>query len=132
MIDSTEDEILIVRFSPMNHDKLRETAEDEAAECRADGREVIFSISTFGMCRTADSTDDDLISEICREAPVGGRNVWLTSSSELAEAGFRVELAEPPPHHYNVILGPELIPADIKRLVNVLEPNRRRNPAWRR
>jgi hypothetical protein len=116
----------------MNYDKLREAAEDEAAECRADGRQVVHSISTFGMHRTRGVTEDEIIVTICREAPVGGRNVWLTSSSELLNAGFEIELSEPPPHHYNVILGPELISADIKRLVEVLEPNRRRNPAWRR
>lgn len=117
----------------MNVDRLREAAEDEASECRVLGTEAVYSISTFGiLCSFERDSVDDLIMKICAEAPVGGRSIWLTTERALNEARFRVELSEPPQHHYNVILGPRLVSEDIERLVDLFKPNKRRNPAWKR
>jgi len=126
-------DLLIVRFSPMRLEKLIEDAEDEAADCIAHGEPVVYSISTFGLVRpSSDVTVDDLIMTICAEAPVGGKNIWLTTARDLSAARFNVQRSEPPPHHYDVILGDKLDEADVQRLVDLLEPGRRRNPAWKR
>jgi hypothetical protein len=92
----------------------------------------VYSISAFGLPKAADETADDLIMRICEESPCSGRNVWPVAEGTLMGAGFRAELSEPPPNHYDVILGSELEIANVEELVKCLEPGRMRNPAWKR
>src|SRR4051794_25056146 len=114
---------MIVRFSPMNAAKLREQAEDEAAECLRSGRAPVHSVSTFGLRRPDEATTvDDLLATICREAPVGGKTVWVTTAAALQGAGLAVRRSEPPPHHYDVVLDSDALDDDVARLVTVLEP----------
>ncbi|MEV5747159.1 hypothetical protein AB0L00_05020 [Actinoallomurus sp. NPDC052308] len=125
-------ELLLVRFSPMNVPKLVEDAEDSADELVARGEKPIYSISTFGLVKTPDASVEDLIVRICAEAPCGGKTIWLTTGSALTEAGFEPRLSEPPPHHYDVVLGERLLVSDVERLVKSFEPGREKNPAWRK
>jgi hypothetical protein len=125
-------ELLIVRFSPIRADKLVEDAEDSYRDCERLGHPPVYSISTFGLRRlVAQQSVEDMLLQICREAPCGGRNVWLTTSELLGASGFEVALSEPPLHHYDVLLGNVLDRTDVDRLVAILEPGRRRNPAWK-
>ncbi|GAA4718811.1 hypothetical protein [Phytohabitans rumicis] len=132
MVEVPEGELLIVRFSPMSFDRLKAQAEEEADDCAARGESLVYSISTFGLVRSNVETGiDDLVIQICKEAPVSGKNIWLTTERDLSSAGLAVRRSEPPPHHYDVILGSESVEADIWKLVRLFEPNKRRNPAWR-
>jgi len=125
-------DLLLVRFSPMNVDALMEDAEDAAAECEEYGDPPVYSISTFGAVKPAGVSVEDLLLRICTEAPVSGKRVWLNTEDALARVGFTAQLSEPPPHHYDVILGDELLLADVERLVKSFEPGRERNPVWKR
>lgn len=125
-------DLLLVRFSPMNVRGFIEDAEDSADDCETRGEPRVYSISAFGLVKTMEQTVDDLVLQICQEAPCNGRNVWLAVGSVLTRTGFRVLLSEPPPHHYDVILGSELRIPDVERLVKHFEPGRQRNPAWKR
>jgi hypothetical protein len=132
-------ELLLVRFSPMNASGLVEDAEDSANDSEADGKPRVYSISTFGLTRAADETVDDLVLRVCGTATCGGRTIWPVAASSLTTAGLQVQLSEPPPDHYDVILGSELEIPDaeelvklVEELVNLFEPGRRRNPAWKK
>src|SRR5689334_6792892 len=115
----------------MRLDKLIEAAREEAEECAHRGDPVVYSISTFGLVRPSlDVSIEDLILRICAEAPVGGRNVWLSTDRALSVEGFSVRRSGSQ-HHYDVVLGAELLVADVQRLVDLFEPTRRRNPAWK-
>jgi hypothetical protein len=115
----------------MNLEKLIEAAEDEAAECVARGDSREYSISTFGMVRSSvELSVDEMIAAICRDAPVGGRTVWLATERALTDAGFSVRRSGSE-HHYDVVLGHDLRVEDVQKLVDLLEPTRRRNPAWK-
>lgn len=125
-------QLLIVRFAPVRVDKLIEAAEDSYAECLRRGEQPVYSISTFGLLRTDEAQSvEDMVDQICREAPCGGRNVWLATADALAGEGFEVKLSEPPPRHYDVVLGDVLSTPDVDRLVAVLATGRRRNPTWK-
>lgn len=132
MLEVETGDLLLVRFSPMNVQAFMEDAEDSAAECVGRGDPPVYSISTFGAFKPADVTVEDLLLRICDEAPVTGRRVWLNTRSALMKLGFSAQLSEPPPHHYDVVLGGELLLADVERLVKSFEPGRERNPAWKR
>ncbi|MFE9851315.1 hypothetical protein ACFYPN_21345 [Streptomyces sp. NPDC005576] len=131
MVELSAGELLLVRFSPFTERGLTEHAQDEYDRLRAMGKHPIYAVSSFGMVRAEpDQTIDEMIAFICREAPCGGKNVCVTTRSALAEEGFGVQLSEPLPYHHDIILGNELVPADVKRLEALLAAGRRRNPAW--
>ncbi|MER6302055.1 hypothetical protein ABT247_21195 [Kitasatospora sp. NPDC001539] len=131
MVDLPVGELLVVRFSPFTERGLTEHAEDEYERLSALGETPIYSVSTFGLIREHSSHSiDEMIETICREAPCGGKNVCVTTRSALEDNGFRVQLSEPPRHHYDLVIGNELNAVDVKRLEGLLAAGRRRNPAW--
>jgi len=122
---------MIVRFSPFSAEKIMEKATRDYARLQAEGKSPTYAISTFGIVRPDEETSvDELITTICRAAPVQGKKVAITTQRRLEGEGFRVERSEPPLHHYDVILGDELREMDVKRLEAVLASGIRRNPAW--
>jgi hypothetical protein len=123
--------LLLVRFSPMNADGITSAANESADECEAAGEARVYSISTFGLTRGPDESMDDLVLRICEGSDCNGRTVWVAAQTALEEDGFEVQLSEPPPNHYDVILGEELRVPDVEELVKSFEPGRRRNPAWK-
>lgn len=132
MREATTGELILVRFSPMNTGKFLEQAKDHADECDALGEERVYAVSTFGDIKTADETVAELVTRICQEAQCGGERIWLVTGSILRENGYDPVLSEPPPHHYNVILGNELRTPDTEKLVELFRPGREKNPAWKR
>lgn len=122
---------MVVRFAPFSAEKIMEKAARDYDRLRAEGKPPTYAISTFGIVRPNDETSvDELITTICRTAPVQGKKVAITTQRRLEEEGFRVERSEPPLHHHDVILGNELREMDVKRLEAVLASGVRRNPAW--
>jgi len=87
MLDVETGDLLLVRFSPMNVQALLEDAEDSAEECIANDEPPVYSISTFGLVKTPDVTVSDLLFQICDEAPVTGRKIWLNTGSRSARLG---------------------------------------------
>ena len=131
MLDVATGDLLLVRFSPMNVEKLLQQAKDQADYCESLGEERVYSISTFGLVKSDDDVIEDLVARICKEAPCRGRTIWLVTASTLREEGYDAHLSEPPPHHYDVILGKELHLTDVERVVELFEHGRETNPAWR-
>ncbi|MFU2341862.1 hypothetical protein [Streptomyces albidoflavus] len=131
MVELPVGELLLVRFSPFTERGLTEHAEDEYERLELAGERPIYAVSSFGMLREdLGQTIDGMIEFICREAPCGGKNVCVTTRAALAADGFGVRLSDPLPYHHDIILGNELVPADVKRLEALLAAGRRRNPAW--
>ncbi|MFF9043327.1 hypothetical protein [Streptomyces parvulus] len=131
MTDVLAGDLMVVRFSPFSAEKIMEKAARDYERLRAEGKRPLYAISTFGIVRPDDKTSvDELITTICRTAPVQGRKVAITTQRRLEEEGFRVERSEPPLHHHDVVLGNELREMDVKRLEAVLASGVRRNPAW--
>jgi len=124
-------DLLVVRFSPMHVDALMEDAEDSAKECESLGEPRLYSVSTFGLIKTEDDTEDELLRRICEEAPVGGRRVWLASGRALGQEGFvtRLRAASASLRCHS---GEDLHLPDVEKLVKCLTPGRERNPAWRK
>lgn len=132
MVEVPPGELLVVRFAPVRPEKLIEQARAEAAYCAQRGEPPVHSVSVFGLIRPDPQTSlDTLIETICREAPVGGRNVWLTTRTDLAAVGLTVRPSEPPRHHHDVVFGEQLDPTDVQAFVQLLERDKRRNPAWK-
>jgi hypothetical protein len=133
VLDVATGDLLLVRFSPMNVQALLEDAEDSAEECITNDEPPVYSISTFGLVKAADVTVSDPLLRICSEAPVTGKKIWLNTGSAIDKIGFAAQLSEPPPHHYDVILGgSDSLLADVERLVKSFEPGQERNPAWKK
>lgn len=129
---AAEGDLLVVRFSPATVEGLASDAEDSAADCEAASEPIVYSVSAFGMVKGTDDSDDDLVIQICEDAPVGGKTIFTTTDVALATQGFGLVLSEPPQRHYNVTLGAKLDIEDIKRLSALFQLGRRRNPAWKK
>ena len=115
--------IVVVRFSPMSVEGLERKAE---VAYRDSGR---YGWSVFCQALGEDQSIEELLAALCRDAPAGGRKVWITTIERLAKAGYVLEHRPPPPCHYVVDLGTELHPDAAERFVLAFDPPRR-NPAW--
>jgi hypothetical protein len=63
----------------------------------------------------------------------GQRRVkWFRTGplEHFEEAGFPLSASQPEPHHYDVVIGPDLTPDVVERFEQCLENEARRNPAW--
>jgi len=129
-------ELVLVRFSPMNQDRFVRQATDDADYRESLGEERIWAISAYGDCLGEGETVEALVSRICEEAECGGPRIWLITGGTLSREGYDAVLSEPPPHHYDVIIGSELGTEDRSRLVEsvgklagLFGPGREKNPA---
>lgn len=122
---------MVVRFAPYSAEAMMRKADRDYQRLIDEGEVPRYSISVFAIIRPDEATTiDDLIIEICQNSPAGGKKCAITTQRHLEAEGFRLERAEPPRHHHEVMLGDELRETDLKRLEVVLAPGTRRNPAW--
>jgi hypothetical protein len=129
-------ELIVVRFSPFSVDGLIRAAEDDHAIRVSKGLSGDYSVSSFAKRSSEGSSPDDLIEAICREAPCSGKMVAVVLESELQAVGFSVRETEREMEaghdHVDIVLGNNLIPADVERLSALLSSKKRRNPAWKK
>jgi hypothetical protein len=139
VLQAAAGELVLVRFSPMNTEKFIEQANDHAAELASYSLEPVYAVSTYGDILGEEETTEALVTRVCEEAGCGGRRIWLAAGRTLRQEGYDAVLSEPPPHHYDVIIGREQDVPDADKLaglaaklVGLFEPGRERNPAWKR
>ncbi|MDX3294629.1 hypothetical protein PV569_13025 [Streptomyces scabiei] len=131
MTDVLAGDLMVVRFAPYSAEAMLRKAERDYQRLIDEGKRPVYAISVFAIVRLNETTTvNDLIIEICKTAPAGGKKCAITTERRLNEEGFRLERSEPPRHHHEVVLGQELRETDVKRLEGVLAPGIRRNPAW--
>lgn len=123
--------LLIVRFSPFTAEGCRRNAVDTFEDDLTDGREPPrYGVSAFGTVVERDGPVDAALVRLCKEAPVGGKNVSVVWADELELRGFRVLRDEPPLMHYLVGQGDLSELPDFVGLALLWADHRVQNPAW--
>ncbi|MCQ4148566.1 hypothetical protein [Rhodococcus qingshengii] len=66
-----------------------------------------YSVSVFAKRRRADETVSEFVERACIELRGARNSQWvaLVPESDLVDAGFRIELNEPPVDHYDIPVG---------------------------
>jgi hypothetical protein len=107
-------ELLIVRSNPFGADALSNDAAGDFAERSKIAAETggdppqDYQISVFARRREEGQTSEALYTELVAHALQylrGARKVAVVMESELNAALFYLESGDPPPDHYNVVLG---------------------------
>lgn len=108
-------DLLVVRMWRWDADKLIEDAERSRREAVSD-RLVDCNVSVYAMVKRPAESVEGLAQRLCRylidERGPRARRVAFTTGQRLQTRGFHLRLAEPPPHHYDLILGPDEQSAD--------------------
>ena len=125
--------MLVARLWRWDEERLRKDAERDHRE-RLVSEEVDpdYSISVWAMPKPEKKAVDDLMQELCQHIQAYRSAAWVTFTTRqrLHENGFSLRLSEPPPRHFDVVLGNDLESADFKGLEAILgEEPRRRFPA---
>jgi hypothetical protein len=133
-MDVETGDLLVARLWRWDADRLRQDAERDHRERLAAGEaEPDYSVSVFAKPKIGGQAVEDLMHELCEhilQVPRSANWVTFSTGTRLLKAGFPLRLSEPPPHHYDVVLGTDLELADVKGLAEVLgEQDKRRFPA---
>ncbi|MBW0090617.1 hypothetical protein I4I73_17290 [Pseudonocardia sp. KRD-184] len=131
MPDVVPGDLVVVRFSPISVEKLRETAQEEYADRERRAQIPWYAVSTFAM-RIGSETDEELLARLCSEVLPTSKNIHVVTERLLRDAGFDTVETSPPIHHYDVVLGDELRDLDVERLSQLFMEGRRRNLSWKK
>jgi hypothetical protein len=128
-VEVTGGELIIARLWRWDAERLQMDADRDHAEQLAAGEvDPDYSISVFGLQVDEGMTAEEAMRALCeRIVPHRSAN-WVTFTTEqrLSEEGFKIRLREPPPAHYDVILGTDLDVADVARLAGIFNEHQRR------
>ena len=121
---------VVIRAWQWDEARLRQDAELDFAEQQSMGIEnADYSISVFMSEACNGEAVDELkkqpLERLTAERRV--RRATYTTRRRLEEAGFTTRLNEPPPGHYDVVLGTDLSTSDVAGLASVFgqEPRER-------
>jgi hypothetical protein len=114
---------IVVRFAPMTTERLTERAQRDAVGGRP-------RLSVFCRVQAEGQTVDELLERLWAEAPVTGKNVWLSTTRRIQEAGLELVHTPEPDCHYDVDLGTGSLADAVASFQAAFDPPRR-NPAWR-
>lgn len=126
-------ERIVVRFTPLAPDRLRQNAADTYDDDCALG----IDPPRYGVSAVADSPRpgegaSDCIRRIVRESTLNGKTISVVRESELRAHGF--DLLEDPnaavPNHCLIVDRPPNEPPRVDVLASLLDNNRTRNPEW--
>jgi hypothetical protein len=114
---------IVVRFAPMKTERLIERAQRDAVGGRP-------RLSVFCRVQEEGQTVEELLEGLCAEAPVTGKNVWLSTVRRIEEeAGLELVHTPEPDCHYDVELSTGSLADAVARFESAFDPPRR-NPAW--
>ena len=125
-------DLLVARLWQWDAERLRKDAERDHTDRLAAGEaDPDYSISVFAKRRNEGQPVEALIQDLCQHIGEYRSAWWVTFTTDrrLRGEGFLLRLSEPPPDHYDVVLGADLDSADLPGLAAVLgELPRRRFP----
>ena len=122
-------DLLVARLWRWDEERLREDAERERREQLASG--VAFPdccVSVWGMIKTPDCPLDALVSRLCEHMFTYRTAKWVafTTDRRLKSSRFELRLREPPPCHYDLVLGTDFEAADYAGLAALFDEYGRR------
>jgi hypothetical protein len=127
-------DLLVARLAPWSPDGLEKAADRQFREEQNDGvAQPMYSVSVFVTPVEPGRDLTETMIGLCghiRQIPLNAKWVTFTTGRKLADQNFTLRLSEPPPKHYDVLIGPSLDAARVSSLSAVLsEYPRRRFPA---
>jgi hypothetical protein len=124
-------DLLIARVWRWDAPRLLLDAErDHAVQVSEGAVNPDYSISVFGRTHAPADNVEDAMRDLCGRINRKAAWVAFTTGSALRDKGFTLRLSEPPPSHYDVVLGSDLAQADVAGLEALfVEHDRRRFPS---
>jgi len=124
-------DLLVARVWRWDAERLRLDAErDHAVDLAAGIQNPEYSISVFARRHQAGEDIEAAMRDLCQRINRRAQWVAFTTDRILRGKGFELRRNEPPPDHYDVLLGSDLARADVAGLEAVFsEHPRRRFPS---
>lgn len=126
---------VVIRFTPLAPDRLRENAEDTFVDEADRGRQPPrYGVSVIaGWCEEGEEISD-AVDRILTSSSLTGRTIAVVTGTQLRARGFEIveDANEKEPMHHLVGDDPFTEPPRVDVLASLLEDGRMRNPAYKR